>query len=153
MLGDDDDLFFSFFLFLNKLMPNMKMIDFGSVLLILSTNTHAHTYTRFTHIFSLSLRFFTSLHFTSLRWRNGIHLLLPVGESILFFFLQCIYIYVITRYRSQIPDTYIHTKLLFFYSLLKRLLHMTMIMTMMDDDDYFFVSFLEPGLIALHFVV
>jgi len=114
MLGDDDDLFFSFFLFLNKLMPNMKMIDFGSVLLILSTNTHAHTYTRFTHIFSLSLRFFTSLHFTSLRWRNGIHLLLPVGESILFFFLQCIYIYVITRYRSQIPDTYIHTKLLFF---------------------------------------
>ena len=118
MLGDDDDLFFSFFLFLNKLVPNMKMIDFGSVLLILSTNTHAHTYTRFTHIFSLSLRYasslhFTSLHFTSLeKWHSSSS---PCRRKhSFFFFLQCIYIYVITRYRSQIPDTYIHTKLLFF---------------------------------------
>jgi len=78
MLGDDDDLFFSFFLFLNKLMPNMKMIDFGSVLLILSTNTHAHTYTFHTYFLSLSsLRFFTSLHFTSLHF---------VGEMAFIFF-------------------------------------------------------------------
>ena len=134
----------------------MKMIDFGSVLLILSTNTHAHTYTRFTHIFSLSLRYasslhFTSLHFTSLeKWHSSSS---PCRRKHSFFFFA-MHIHI-RDYKVQIPDPrYIHTyKAPFFYSLLKRLLHMTMIMTMMDDDDYFFVSFLEPGLIALHFVV
>jgi len=96
MLGDDDDLFF------NKLVPNMMMIDFGSVFLILSTNTYTF------HTYSLSL---SLLHFSSLPWGNGIHLLLPTGESNLFFFAMHIRDY---KYRSQI-HTYIHTKLSLFF--------------------------------------
>lgn len=97
MLGDDDDLFF------NKLVPNMMMIDFGSVFLILSTNTYTF------HTYSLSL---SLLHFSSLPWGNGIHLLLPTGESNLFFFLQCIY--VITSTDPRYIHTYIRSSLSFF---------------------------------------
>jgi len=111
MLGDDDDLFLSFF---NKLVPNMMMIDFGWVFLILSTNTYTF------HTYSLSLSF---LHFSSLPWGNGIHLLLPTGESNLFlsFFAMHIRDY---KYRSQI-HTYIRSSLSFFKPLLKWLFHMT----------------------------
>lgn len=85
----------------------MKMIDFGSVLLILSTNTHAHTYTFHTYFLSLSsLLHFTSLHFTSLeKWHSSSS---PCRRKHSFFFFA-MHIHI-RDYKVQIPDPrYIHT--------------------------------------------
>jgi len=111
MLGDDDDLFLSFF---NKLVPNMMMIDFGWVFLILSTNTYTF------HTYSLSLSFLHFLHFLG----EMAFIFSSLQEKAIFFFLflQCIYVITSTDPR------YIHTYealSLFFKPLLKWLLHMT----------------------------